>query len=102
MVSMTRLLSFVAGVASLAVVIGILAITGVFRGNDNSSSVATVAPTVAPTQTISSSTKTDTGVDVAGVYARVSPGVVFVENDQPNGSSDSGSGFVIDNNGDIV
>jgi putative serine protease PepD len=100
MVDMTRLLSFVAGVASLALVVGVLAVTGVFRGNDNNRTPVAAAPTAAPTQTIS--TSTTTGVDVASVYARVSPGVVFVENDQPSGQSDSGSGFVIDGNGDIV
>jgi S1-C subfamily serine protease len=41
-------------------------------------------------------------VDVVDLYSRVSPGVVFVENDQNGRASASGSGFVIDPQGHIV
>jgi putative serine protease PepD len=101
---MSRLLSFVAGVASLAIILGILAVTGVIGTNDQDSgstrtATTTATTTPAPTRTIAS---TPNGVDVAQVYARVSPGVVFVENDQSGGQSATGSGFVIDTAGHIV
>jgi S1-C subfamily serine protease len=99
---MSRLLSFVAGVASLAVVVAVLALTGVIGAGDdgNATATATATPTPASTRTVAT---TSTGLDVAAVYARVSPGVVFVENDNSGGRpSASGSGFVIDDAGHIV
>jgi putative serine protease PepD len=101
---MSRLLSFVAGVATLAVVLGVLAVTGVIdTGNgDATATTATAAATPTPTTT-QPIANTSGGVNVADVYARVSPGVVFVENDGAGGrESASGSGFVIDDAGHIV
>ena len=102
---MSRLLSFVAGVAALAVVLGVLAVTGVIGTSDDSATTttrtATTASTPAPTSTQTVANTTN-GVDVAGIYSRVSPGVVFVENDGSGGRSATGSGFVIDTAGHIV
>jgi putative serine protease PepD len=96
---MSRFTSFLAGAVSVAAVVGVLALAGVFSdGNATaqqgfaSNNSATTTPVVASSN----------GVDVAAVYRRVSPGVVFVEADGAGGGSASGSGFVIDTQGHIV
>jgi S1-C subfamily serine protease len=102
---MTRLLSFVAGVASCGAVVGVLALTGVFDDED-----ATARQTPTPTATPVQSAPPATPSDVADMYERVSPGVVFVQansgrGDLPfpgGGQAASGSGFVIDDEGRIV
>jgi S1-C subfamily serine protease len=101
---MSRFTSFLAGAVSVAVVVGVLALSGVFDdggANANQSTSATSTATPTPTTTIATPTSNGSAVDVESIYAKVSPGVVFVEADQPNGQA-SGSGFVIDNQGDIV
>jgi S1-C subfamily serine protease len=100
---MTRLLSFLAGVASVGVVVGVLALTGAFDDGD-ATAQQTATPT--PTQTAPRGTPSD----VADMYARVSPGVVFVQANSGRGElpfpgggqAASGSGFVIDDEGRIV
>ena len=100
---MNRLLSFVAGVASLAVVVGVLAVTGVIDTSDDGNATSpTATATAAPAPTSTRTVASTNGVDVAAIYSHVSPGVVFVENDQSGGRSASGSGFVIDTAGHIV
>jgi putative serine protease PepD len=104
--TMSRYTSFLAGAVSVAIVVGVLALTGVFDGNGNSSATATQSTarsstTTTPTTTVAAATSNGSAVDVAGVYQKVSPGVVFVEADQANGQA-SGSGFVIDDQGHIV
>jgi putative serine protease PepD len=100
---MSRPLSFLAGAVSVGAVVAILAISGVFDGGSTTtaapSSPAATAATPTPTTPISTS---GSGVDVAAVYARVSKGVVFVENDQGGSATGSGSGFVIDTAGHII
>jgi S1-C subfamily serine protease len=105
MAAMTRLLSFIAGVASVGVVVGVLALTGAFDDGD-----ATAQSTATPTPVPAQPAPRGTSSDVADLYERVSPGVVFVQansgrGDLPfpgGGQAASGSGFVIDDEGHIV
>jgi S1-C subfamily serine protease len=99
---MSRLPSFIAGAVSVGAVVGVLAVAGAFDGSDSNTATQTpaaAAPTPAPAQTISTPASASS---VAGIYARVSPGVVFVENDQGGQPAASGSGFVIDTAGHVV
>jgi len=108
---MSRLLSFIAGAASVGVVVGVLALAGVFDDGDANARSAAVAPapqsTPAPTTTAA---PRGTPPAVADMYARVSPGVVFVQANSGRGElpfpgggqAASGSGFVIDDQGHIV
>jgi putative serine protease PepD len=102
MQGMSRFTSFLAGAVSVALVVGVLALSGVF---DDGGATAQQSPrassTATPTTTVAAATSNGSAVDVAGIYARVSPGVVFVEADQSQGQA-SGSGFVIDQQGHIV
>src|SRR3954454_10816721 len=101
---MSRYTSFLAGAVSVAAVVGVLALSGVFDdggANANQSTSASSSTTPPPTTTVAATTSNGGAVDVQSIYSRVSPGVVFVEADQQNGQA-SGSGFVIDNQGDIV
>jgi S1-C subfamily serine protease len=99
---MSRTLSFVSGAVSVGVVVAILAVSGVFDSDSSStgSHSITATPTApAPTTTVSTPASANS---VAGIYSRVSKGVVFVENDQGGQAAASGSGFVIDDAGHIV
>jgi S1-C subfamily serine protease len=97
MVAMSRLTSFIAGTASVALVVAILALSGVFNGDGGSATAtATATPSASPTRTTTVATSAP-AVSVADIYDRVSPGVVFVES-----GGGSGSGFVIDTDGHIV
>jgi putative serine protease PepD len=100
---MSRFTSFLAGAVSVGLVVGALALSGVFDDGDaGAQSSRSTTATTTPTQTTPvAATSNGSAVDVESIYSRVSPGVVFVESDQPNGQA-SGSGFVIDNQGDIV
>jgi S1-C subfamily serine protease len=101
---MSRLLAFVAGAVSVGAVIGVLAIAGVVGGSDTTI-VRPPAPTAAP-----AAGGSDSATRAADVYARVSPGVVFVQANSGKGQlpfpgggrAASGSGFVIDGDGHIV
>jgi putative serine protease PepD len=103
--TMSRLTSFLAGAVSVAIIVGILAVAGVFDGGSSSAQPTTTTArsttTPTPTTPVAAAMPNGDAVDVASVYRKVSPGVVFVESDQPNGQA-SGSGFVIDDAGDIV
>ena len=99
---MSRFLSFLAGAVSVALVVGVLAVAGVFDGGSTAQSTsASSTATPTPTTPIVAGTSNGDAVDVEGIYSRVSPGVVFVEADQSQGQA-SGSGFVIDSQGHIV
>jgi S1-C subfamily serine protease len=98
---MSRLLSFVAGAASVAVIVGVLAVAGAFGGTD----------TIVRTQTAPPATSTPgKATNVADIYSRVSAGVVFVQANSGRGQlafpgggrAASGSGFVIDGDGHVV
>ena len=103
----TRISSFFLGVLSVGVVIAALALAGVFGDDDDRTTTTATAP--APTTTVSTPGQ---ALDVAGIYERVSPGVVFVSARGGNGRLDfqgegggqaaSGSGFLIDGDGYIV
>ena len=97
---MSRIPSFIAGAASVGAVVGILAISGVFDGG-STTAPSTTGTTTAPPPTTSVSTPVAAN-SVSGIYQRVSPGVVFVENDQNGQAAGSGSGFVIDTAGHVV
>ncbi len=100
---MSRLLAFVAGAVSVGAVIGVLAIAGVVGGSDTT--IVRPPATSAPAPRGS-----DSATPVSNVYARVSPGVVFVQANSGKGQlpfpgggrAASGSGFVIDGDGHIV
>jgi S1-C subfamily serine protease len=101
---MSRLLAFIAGAVSVGAVIGVLAIAGVVGGSD------TTIVRSQPTPSAPAPRSGDTTALVSDVYARVSPGVVFVQANSGKGQlpfpgggrAASGSGFVIDNDGHIV
>ena len=102
---MSRLLSFVAGAASVGAVVAVLALAGAFDGSDTTVRAQTTSP---PPATAPASTGETS--DVASIYSRVSPGVVFVQANSGRGQlpfpgggqAASGSGFVIDDQGHIV
>jgi S1-C subfamily serine protease len=104
MARMSRLLSFIAGAASVGVVIGVLALAGAF-GGDSTTIVRSESDTP-PTSTTAPAKATA----VADIYARVSSGVVFVQANSGRGQlafpgggrAASGSGFVIDDDGHVV
>jgi putative serine protease PepD len=98
---MSRITSFIAGAAAVGAVVVVLAVAGVFDGND-SSNAPTAFATPTPTRTSPVSTSNSSSDNVADIYARVSKGVVFVENDQNGRAAASGSGFVIDDQGHVV
>lgn len=98
---MTRIMSFIAGAVSVGAVVGVLAVAGAFDSGTTTSSSGGSTATTTPAPTTSVSTPV-TANSVAGIYQRVSKGVVFVENDQGGQAAGSGSGFVIDTAGHVV
>jgi S1-C subfamily serine protease len=104
---MSRLLSFIAGAVSVGVVVGVLALAGTFDGSSDTTAAAP-RPTATPSATPAAPRAAAS--DVADIYARVSPGVVFVQANSGRGQlpfpgggqAASGSGFVIDSDGRIV
>jgi S1-C subfamily serine protease len=107
MAAMSRLLSFIAGAASVAVVVGVLAIAGAFDDTEQPGASAQ-APNPSP-QPSTTAPRASAG-SVADIYARVSPGVVFVQANSGRGElpfpgggqAASGSGFLIDADGHVV
>ncbi|MEA2310598.1 MAG: hypothetical protein QOE28_566 [Solirubrobacteraceae bacterium] len=90
------------GAVSVAIVAGVLAASGVFDhtggvARASSSPAATATPAAVPAAT----TATGKASDVASIYARVSPGVVYVASRTDQGQA-SGSGFVVGTDGSIV
>jgi S1-C subfamily serine protease len=106
---MTRLLSFIAGAVSVGAVVGVLAVAGAFDDDDTPAETATATATATPAPS-TSTTSRGSPSGVADLYARVSPGVVFVQANSGRGQlpfpgggqAASGSGFVIDDQGHIV
>ena len=101
---MSRLASFIAGAAAVGLIVAVLALAGAFGGDTTvvrAQSTPTPAATAAPTGKLG---------NVSEVYARVSPGVVFVQANSGRGElpfpgggrAASGSGFVIDRDGHVV
>src|SRR5215216_2506475 len=103
---MSRLVSFIAGAAAVGVIVAVLALAGAFGGSDTVVRAQTT-PTPPPRTTTTSLSKP---ASVADIYAKVSPGVVFVQANSGRGrlpfpgggQAASGSGFVIDTQGHIV
>jgi S1-C subfamily serine protease len=103
MARMNRLGSFLAGAAAVGVIVAVLALAGAFGGSDTA---VRAQSTPAPTPSASAPQP----ANVAEVYARVSPGVVFVQANSGRGElpfpgggrAASGSGFVIDDDGHVV
>jgi S1-C subfamily serine protease len=103
--AMSRLLSFIAGALAVGAVVVALAVTGAFD-DDGGAAPATAQATPAPAAPAAPAATTD----VADLYARVSPGVVFVQANSGRGElpfpgggqAASGSGFVIDAEGHVV
>jgi putative serine protease PepD len=83
------------GAIAVAIVTVVLAATGTFDHRD----AAAQSPT--PTATASPPSLRSTGLSVADIFQRVSPGVVYVASTTSQGQA-SGSGFVVDKNGSIV
>jgi S1-C subfamily serine protease len=100
---MSRLLFFIAGAVTVGAVVGVLALAGVLDDDAEPSARTGTAPTATPAPS-------GAGLDVAALYDRASPGVVFVQansgrGDLPfpgGGQAASGSGFVIDDEGHII
>jgi S1-C subfamily serine protease len=103
---MSRLASFIAGAASVGAVVGVLVLAGAF--DDSGSGVRAQNPTSRPST--SPAAPRSAPASVADIYARVAPGVVFVQANSGRGElpfpgggqAASGSGFVIDEKGLIV
>ena len=101
---MSRLLSFIAGAAAVGAIVAVLALAGAFGGSDT---VVRAQTTPVPRTTTTALGKP---TSVADIYAKVSPGVVFVQANSGRGElpfpgggqAASGSGFVIDTEGHIV
>ena len=86
----SNFLYLVMGALSVAIVAGVLVAVGAFDRDDGAatSSAASTTSAAAPTS-------------VAGIYKRVSPGVVYIAATSAQGQG-SGSGFVVDTDGTIV
>ena len=91
----SNLLYLIMGALSVAIVAGVLVATGTFDRDD---ATAQSAPT--PTAT-SRPAGTSTVTNVADLYERVSPGVVFIAARSAQGAG-TGSGFVVGTDGSIV
>jgi S1-C subfamily serine protease len=104
-------LSALLGAAVVGVVVVVLALAGAFDRTETVQVPATPAPTQASVPDSRAAPSSEPR-SVASIYARVSPGVVFVQarggngqlgfNGPGGGRAASGSGFVIDNQGYIV
>jgi S1-C subfamily serine protease len=88
----SNFLYLVMGALSVAIVAGVLVAVGTF---DRDNGTATPSATAAATSTAAAPTS------VAGIYKRVSPGVVYIASRTAQGQA-SGSGFVVDTDGTIV
>jgi putative serine protease PepD len=91
---LTNLFFLFLGAASVGLVVGVLAIAGVFE----SERVVREVPSASSTPI--SQPRANAG-SVSEIYARTAPGVAFIEADGA-GSSASGSGFLLDAQGHVV
>ncbi|HEY5053084.1 MAG TPA: trypsin-like peptidase domain-containing protein [Solirubrobacterales bacterium] len=90
---MRRLAPILVGLATLALLAG----CGSSGGSESASTAATVAK--APPRVIVETS--DSGFDAARVYRKAAPGVVTIRSVFDSGAAE-GSGFVLDDNGEIV
>ena len=107
--SSSNLISAVIGAVAALIVVGLLVVTGVLRLGGQA------APTAAPISKPSNANTSD-GATVADIYEQTSPGVVYIQaegvsiqQDSPFGLPEergggvaTGSGFVLDDDGDIL
>jgi S1-C subfamily serine protease len=87
--------------AGAALLLGLVALTGCGSGGDDGTSAGSTAATVtepAPQVVVQAA---DSGFDAARVYREASPGVVTIRSIFGGGAAE-GSGFVLDENGEIV
>jgi len=89
----SNLLYLIMGAVSVAIVAGVLAASGVFDRDD--------ATAESPSPPSSGASSAAAPTSVAGIYERVSPGVVFIAATSAQGQG-SGSGFVVGTDGTIV
>jgi S1-C subfamily serine protease len=109
MARMSRLVSFIAGAAAVGAIVAVLALAGAFGGDDTVSS-AQSPPPATPTPRTTTNPALGKTANVSDIYAKTSPGVVFVQANSGRGQlpfpgggrAASGSGFVIDTAGHIV
>jgi S1-C subfamily serine protease len=108
---MRSLATFLGGAVSVGLVVGVLALAGVI--DDDAAPAPIAAPPSPPAETTDRSEDRPVSSapnDVAGIYKRVSAGVVFVQATSGGGGSAlgggqsgaSGSGFVYDEQGHVV
>jgi putative serine protease PepD len=93
---LTNLFFLFLGAASVGLVVGVLAIAGVFDGTER-----VIREVPRDTSTPVSRPRAATG-SVSDIYARTAPGVAFVEAQGAGGSGGSGSGFLFDAQGHVV
>ncbi len=96
----SNFLYLVMGALSVAIVAGVLAVSGAFDRTDATAQ----SPTATATPPASSSGSTSSAAaptDVSDIYRRVSPGVVFIASTTAQGRG-SGSGWVYGSDGTIV
>jgi putative serine protease PepD len=93
---LTNLLFLFLGAASVGLVVGVLAIAGVFDGTER-----VVREVPRDTSTPVSQPRAATG-SVSDIYAKAAPGVALIEAQGAGGSGGTGSGFLIDAQGHVV
>jgi putative serine protease PepD len=93
---LTNLFFLFLGAASVGLVVGVLAIAGVFDGTER---IVREVPRESSTPV--SQPRAATG-SVSDIYAKTAPGVAFVQAEAAGGSGGTGSGFLIDGQGHVV
>jgi putative serine protease PepD len=101
MKSSRSLPAFLLGALSVALVAGVLALTGVFDGSSPRGAAATAA-TTSTTAAATPAAATGAPASVADIYATASPLVFFIPATGSGAATATGSGFVIDKKGLIV
>jgi S1-C subfamily serine protease len=94
---MRSFVSFLGGAVSVGLVVAVLAVAGVIDDDSTAPTDSQFQAPSPPTQSTDTS-KAKGGEDIAALYKRVSPGVVFIQ----AGQSATGSGFVYSKDGHIV
>jgi S1-C subfamily serine protease len=100
---MSRLLFFIAGALTVGAVVGVLALAGVLDDDSEPPARAATTPQTTPQPS-------GAPLDVAALYERVAPGVVFVQANSGRGElpfpgggqAATGSGFLIDEEGHVI
>jgi S1-C subfamily serine protease len=93
---LTNLFFLFLGAASVGLVVGVLALAGVFDGTER-----VIREVPSDTSTPISQPRAATG-SVSDIYAQTAPGVALIEAASAGGSGGTGSGFLIDAQGHVV